>query len=444
MQTKLDPGPPPAAGTQFVRFTEHTLSKLPTPPDGQRVVYRDEKAPPGLILRVGATAKTWQVVRKVNGKVVRATLGRWPAMSCGIASKEASKVNGKLTAGRNVNVEKKAAQASSITLGEVFDLYLDAKRSKPDDQAMKASTEADYRREFRNSFTKQDGKPVYADWAGKPIRSITEADLRKWYRARSKASPARANNAVRILTAVFNYASRQFKLPNSARLVTLDIGEVLGDYSVEVKARTRYVTPNDMPAWWAALERLALRGDAGATCRDLFKFAALVGCRISEARLLRWDDVNIDAATVSFPDTKNRRSPVLPIGDYLVRMLNTRRRYRPEKNPFVFWGEQDSQPIVGITKVRLAHITDCEVEWSPHDLRRGVATAGRRIGIDRHIVKSLLNHKDADITEAYTQAEVEALRPHAEILQRHILAIAKAASPGAENVVTLRNGAGAA
>ena len=67
---------------QRFSFTKPILEGLLQTLSGQRVTYHDtHKNAAGLQLRVSATAKTFIVQRRVNGKPERVTLGKFPVMT---------------------------------------------------------------------------------------------------------------------------------------------------------------------------------------------------------------------------------------------------------------------------------------------------------------------------------------------------------------------------
>ena len=126
-------------------FTKKTLTSSTTVPpagtkNGKRAYYYDTKLP-GLVLCVTAAGtKSFQIYKKVKGKPVRYTLGRFPAMTVEQARREGQKVLGQMAVGINPIVLEKAKVFKEITLEQVFQDFLKARKS------LKALTIRDYQR----------------------------------------------------------------------------------------------------------------------------------------------------------------------------------------------------------------------------------------------------------------------------------------------------------
>ncbi len=76
------------------------------------------------------------VQRRVNGRPVRVTLGRFPPMTVESARRLAYEHLARMAEGINPNAEKREAKARALSLGEVLDDYLNAKTLKPKTQAL--------------------------------------------------------------------------------------------------------------------------------------------------------------------------------------------------------------------------------------------------------------------------------------------------------------------
>ena len=124
--------------------------------------------------------KSFLVYRKIKGKPVRITLGRFPNMTVEQARKQALSTLSKIADGINPNDEKRQHEATNVSLQEVFDTYLNTRKN------LKKGTVLDYQKTLRQTFS---------DWLHKPLCSITKDKVLKRHASRGKESPARANNA---------------------------------------------------------------------------------------------------------------------------------------------------------------------------------------------------------------------------------------------------------
>jgi hypothetical protein len=177
-------------------FTQDRIKELPTPEKG-RVDYYDKKVPK-LTCRVSATGNKSFVVLKKNyaGKVQRVTLGKFPDMSVYEAQKQALKTLIQLADGIDPNQKKKADKVKGITLQQCFDDYLYTKTK------LKPGTVHDYKRVMNEGFN---------DWQDQPLKNISRDKVAAKHRKLGKNSEARANNAMRVLRALFNFAAEVYE-----------------------------------------------------------------------------------------------------------------------------------------------------------------------------------------------------------------------------------------
>ena len=62
--------------------------------------------------------------------------------------------------------------------------------------------------------------------------------------------------------------------------------------------------------------------------------------------------------------------------------------------------------------------------WTPHDLRRGLATAAARTGLDELVIKRILNHAAQGVTQThYIRLSVDDLRKPMQDIEDHFLAL---------------------
>ena len=84
---------------------------------------------------------------------------------------------------------------------------------------------------------------------------------------------------------------------------------------------------------------------------------------------------------------------------------------------------------------KAAKVTD----WTPHDIRRTVATAMGDLGIAREVIRRVLNHKERDVTATYERSKrLREMRQALEAWARRLHAIVTGES--AAKVVELQRG----
>lgn len=371
---------------------------------GRRETYRDDRLK-GFLLRVSATRKTYAVETKVNGRTVLATIGPHGVFTAEQARKEAQPLLADMARGINPNAAKRAHKARGVTLQQAFKEFLAARKN------LKPRTVADYRLAMSKAFP---------DWGNRALVDITKDMIERRHRELGKRSPARANLYMRFLRALFNFAAGRYEDAEGRSLVPENpvrrLSQARAWYCV--KPRETMVQPEDMSAWWQAVEALSNRDAA-----DYFKVLVLTGLRRSESLTLRWEAVT--ATTLTVPDTKNGKPHTLPLSDYLRELFDHRRK--PEG------------PVFGaLSNVRyaLTAVRKQSVSFTLHDLRRTFATAAaNKVKLPWITVKALLNHKVRDITGQYVVQDVDSLREPMQQVTDYLLRCAKVRSA---DVVTLR------
>lgn len=218
----------------------------------------------------------------------------------------------------------------------------------------------------------------------------------------SQHAPARANLTMRILRAIFAYAIAKHEVQTGVRALN-PVAQLskLQSWNPTPK-RTRHVSPEQMPHVMRALQNQP--DSSAAQCLMLLFFT---GLRIGEAARLRWVDINLEGRSLSVLDTKNGHPHTLPLSDFLVAFLTVRQRTTASK--YVFPGASPETHFCYQTDFT-KYTAPSGIRFSPHDCRRTFATTADAIGVQRHIIKRLLNHRSGDVTDGYIISSVEPLR----------------------------------
>src|SRR5690606_36537368 len=152
--------------------------------------YRDTELT-GFGLKItSAGTKTYIVEARVQGKPKRMTIGKHGALAPEQARKQAQRLIGEIAVGRNPATEKREQLVRVVTLGEVFNNYLKTRKD------LKPNTVIDYKKCIEGYLK---------DWLDKPMLGITKEMVEARHLKLGSSSPARANNAMRVLRALFNY-----------------------------------------------------------------------------------------------------------------------------------------------------------------------------------------------------------------------------------------------
>lgn len=398
-------------------FTKKRIDSLPTPVKGKRVQYHDDKTS-GLILRITDTGnKSFQVYKKINGKPIRVTLGKYPSMTIEQARKLAMQKLAELADGINPNLKKKADKVKGITLIECFDDYLRTKTK------LKPGTVHDYKRVMRAGF---------GDWQDKPLKEITRDMVATKHRALGKHSHARANNSMRVLRALFNFAAEVYEDEEGRTLFPDNpvrrLSKTTAWYNVERKQTI--IKEHELSSWFEAVQDLS-GSDKHIIARDYFQVLLLTGMRKTECATLLWDNVDFQQKTLKIVDTKNSKPHTLPLSDYLYDLLKAAHSRRTQ-DKYVFPSTSTDSGYVSDSRRFVAIVVkQSGITFALHDLRRTFITIAEGRDIPVYALKRLVNHstKNSDVTDGYIITDVERLRKPMQQITDYILKTAGVKEP---------------
>lgn len=405
-----------------MRITKSFVDKVappPAKPDGRpsQQFYRDS-ALPGFGLRVtsGGT-KSFIVEMRVQGKVKRKTLGKYGKLTVEQARKLAMQFTGNVAAGRNPINEAKNEQVKTLTLREAFEDYLKTRKD------LKATTLLDYRRNMDSALK---------GWQDKRLSAITKDMVELRHREIGKRSPARANNAMRMLRAIFNHAMGKYEDTDGNPIILVNPVSRLSQNRAwyTIKARETLVKPHQLKPWFEATLQLN-----NETTRDYLHFVLFNGLRRSEASTLQWDTVDFKGQAFTIPETKNHRPHTLPFSDFTRELLE--RRFETRTSPYVFPSETERGYLIE-PRTAVERVSELSgVSFTLHDLRRTFTTLAESLDIPSYALKRLINHKDPnDVTGGYIISDVERLRRPMQQICDYMLQLINAPDETDEAAIT--------
>lgn len=380
-----------------LRLTKTVVDHL-TPPEKGQAFYRDDLLSGfGVRITAGGT-KSFIVETQVNGRNRRVTLGRFGPLTVEQARREAQKYLGKVATGIDPKAEAREASARTITLAQVVEEYLIVRKG------LSPQTVHDYRRIMRECFP---------DWQNRPLNQITKDAVAARHRKFGERSPARANNAMRVLRALFNFAQGQYEDAEGRTLFPENPIKRLSHTRAWYpnKRRQTVVRRAQLPAWFEGVMSLKANPEdreaiAGA---DYLLLLMLTGLRRSEGLTLKWEDVDLVEKTLLIRHTKNHEPLHLPLSDFLFDLLSERAKHRI--NDYVFPGSGKAGHLVEPKKQMRKVINRSRVTFTPHDLRRTFITVAESLDISVYAIKRLVNHKMGnDVTAGYIIPDAERLR----------------------------------
>lgn len=400
---------------------------LPPATDKPAFYFDDEVK--GFGVRVSGSTKTYIVQGYVGGKKVRVKLGRHgQGMTAEEARKQAKSKVGEWANGSHPQEQKRPSDATEVTLGKVFEEYIDARKA---DGGLSPKTISVYRSAIDRCF---------GDWKDKPACQITSTMVNdRWEQLATTEGPrskkggarAQASQAIRVLKTLMTFASVKYEDDNGKSVIdsapTRKLKAMHRKWS-QTAARDDMIRVDQMADWYKGV--IDLPND---TMRDYLLLCFFTGLRRSAAAKIKWSDIDLKAKVLTIPaeNDKNKKERHLPLPDYLVEMFEVRRTNHPRRigNDYVFARDDDrsaarvrgrgqstksAEPYIQEPKAAIARvIKKSGVKFSMHTFRRTFKTvADQHVGISPYTWKALTHSSVGDDVDGkhYVQVELEQLR----------------------------------
>ncbi len=301
---------------------------------------------------------------------------------------------------------------SSIRFNELAERWLAAKR--PD---LKASSAG--RRETAL-------KALAPYFNGRLVRAIGAKEVEAWKINRGPSiAPRTWNIEVETLKQIFVYAR--------------DTLRIILDNPVEGLKRKKepkagIVIPSQ-EQFRALVNELRSGHRSTGEAADLVEFLAYSGCRVAEARSVRWRDINSKLGSVLITGgqigTKNHEARTIPLFLPLARLVNSMR----SRKPF----EADDAFIFRIVNARLQIMRACGRLglrlFGHHTMRHFFCSNAIEAGCDFKVIAGWLGHKDGGVLVAMTYGHLR--HEHSAAMAKRIVFDASVAESPTVNVVRL-------
>ncbi|MBJ7410854.1 MAG: integrase arm-type DNA-binding domain-containing protein [Phenylobacterium sp.] len=420
-----------------IRLTDRTLRR-PPPAAGQTELWDD--LVPGFGLRIAAGgSRTFFVMKRLNGKLVRRTVGkvapqdgpqRDGELSLPAARDRARKLLSDLARGvdpdqRKASVTDRAASMPS-TFGDV------AGKVGPDDKDGKPTwvTGAYFKDRSRRGggalkSRAELERKVRVDlkgWANRKLDTITKADVRAVIEAKQETSPIAANRLLALIRRVLRWAVRE-KLIDANPAMDID-----GSAEVE---RERVLKTQELARIWAGAEAM------GYPYGPLVQLLILTAQRRNEVAEAPWSEIDGNAWRLADDRAKRGKGHLIPLSPRAVSIIESLPKMGDPPKLLFTTGKRAAKkgekidpkappaPVSGWSrmKTRLDRIIaeqaakaadeplDLEkhslAPWTLHDIRRSVATHlrdGDVMGedrVERLTVSKILNHAEGGMTRLY-------------------------------------------
>lgn len=355
----------------------------------------------GFSIRVYPTgSKSWIYMYRYNQKQKRLKLGEYPDLSLAEARRAFSDAVLQLKSGIDPSEDKRLEKVSNLealTMNQLINEYIE-KWAKPRKRSWK-----DDQRVLTGRVAKK--------WGNAKAKQIKRRDVVLFLDEISKDAPIMANRTLAVLRRMFNFA------------IERDILEASPCSQVKMPAeenrRERTLSEEEIQKVWFALDKTNM----DFSTKLALKMGLITGQRKGEIISLRWDEIDFKRRLWKIPaeKSKNKKPHLVYLSDLALEILK-----QAKANPVIV----DSAWVFPSLSTSDVHITDAAInkaiyryffdkkdnkdspfkgveKFTPHDLRRTVASHMTAIGIPRLVVSKILNHVESSVTAIYDRHTYE-------------------------------------
>ena len=362
------------------KLTDLFVKGVKFEPEG-RAEYWDELTP-GFGLRVGKRSKSWVMLYRVNGKVVRETIGKVPALALADARKLA---RDKLAKAQDGYDPREPEARRTNTVEDLVDAFVE-QHCKPRNKTWKAQESLLH-------------KHVVPRWGSRKPDRVTKLEVNKMLaevgekkegmdrRDQSQGGTYPAANVLKVVRAMYNFAIDHDLVDVNPALRARLPGKL--------EERDRWLTDDEVRALWHGSEGL------GYPYGPWVRFLLATGQRRTEAGAISKGEIDGDVWLLPKERTKSQRAHAVPLSRLATEILA---ECPSLSGPYLFSSDGGQGPIGQYTEAkRLLDEASGVQGWRYHDLRRTAATGIARLGHGTDIIKRVLNHSVQGVTAIYNR-----------------------------------------
>jgi integrase len=339
-----------------------------------RAEYADALCP-GLHLRIGSRGtKTFSAMMRVNGRLQRRTIGRYPLLSLAQARTAALDMMRKAAEGIDTR-QPAPGHAAALTYGEMVEAYVE-RHLKPNARSWRLIESGLRHVALRHLLT----RPAAGITRGEIIESIDSI--------MAAGTPQAAVNTLRFLKMLFGWAmDRDMLVTNPCERIrppakTVERDRVLSDCEIAA-------------IWHATYEMPAPYG-------QMYRMFFLTGQRRSEVATMQWSEVEGDLWTMPRNKVKMDRAHAVPLTASAMAILASLPRYGADAFVFTTTGGKTSSSNFQKTKCEIDRLSGTS-GWTIHDIRRTVRSKLAELGVPEVVARKVVNHEQNRIDRTYNR-----------------------------------------
>ncbi len=434
------------------KLTDLFVERAPVPACG-RTEYFDAGFP-GLALRVTEKGrKSWSLFYRLNGRLRRFTIGRYPAIKPAVARREANTALERVRMGIDPAEEKRARRDKPLPQTETFEALVQDYLERHLRKNTATATYQEAKRDLESN--------VIPKWRGRQTSSISRRGAIDLIDSLvERGVEIQANRTLARLRALFNWAIEK------DRIAASPVDQMKPP--TKERARDRALTDDEVRWFWQACDEI------GWLFGTVFKLLLLTAQRRDEVGGMKWTEIDLDKRTWTLPRSraKSDRGHEVHLSDAAIEVLRSLPQSSSGANGrdlvFTVTGttavsgfgnakQRMDAAMRGARRRLLGEPEDDEgrrrwlgipadkplpveiPDWRLHDLRRTAATGMARLNIAPHVVDKVLNHSGGTIrgvAAVYNRfAYLDERRAALEAWGRFITAVV---SEKPKNVIALR------
>lgn len=371
------------------RLSDETVKTVKLPPKGKRTVIPDSVVK-GLRLRVTSTgAASWIFNGRFEkgGNTTNRLIGDARIMPVAEARNKAREFVAHAEKREDPKAVQRAAQAAR---GELFG---DAMESYIQRHVRNLRRAKIVEREIRRELL-----PRFKDYK---VREVTRVDIIKMVDEIAKRAPYSARTALEHIKTFYNDAVMRGLLGDHgvSPAAVLRPLKLLG--KGKIKKRKHVLKDEELPLVWDAAEKL------GYPYGPLWQLILLTGARKEEIGEMKWDELDLEARTLTIPPERYKTDKVhtIPLSDHALDIIAKLPRGTGD---YVFSYSGGLKPVNGwsVAKRELNKLIGNKVaHFVTHDLRRTVRTQLSKLGVVREVAELVIGHTKPGLDDVYDQHE---------------------------------------
>ena len=411
---------------KWENFTAGRVAGFKCDASKKQAIFWDGKTP-GLGLRVTAAgSKSYIFETTIKGKTLRITIGDVSTYTIDAAQKIAKAYRAqtdkgidprqveadRLTAAQDARDAKQAdteakqaeAQRHGLTLGEVWPLYVNARKSKwSAGHIQNHMTLAAMGGETKKRGPGLTVAGPMASLMPLALTDLTGERIAAWLEAEAASRPTNAAQSYRLLRAFIRWAA---DIPAYRGIVAADVCAARAVRDVLPKSQAKEgdsLQREQLPAWFTAARQIG-----NPVISAYLQSLLLTGARREELAGLRWVDVDFQWNSIKLND-KVEDFRMVPMTPYVAHLLAA----LPRRNEWVFSSLKAADGK--LTEPRIAHTKALAAAGLPHvslhGLRRSFGTLCEWVEMPSGISAQIMGHKPSALAEKhYRRRPLDLLR----------------------------------